>query len=340
MSALEELELEERERVGSNEERFRGIQAHGKDTDTEAIPDYIGEASIIDKSVEEWSSLVRPAMAEFIGCVFFMFITLGAVLSDDTIFTLPGPQQIAISLTFGFTVFVCAFAIGHISGGHLNPAVTLSLWVTGKVSLRKLVMYFIGQFVGSIVGASLLRFLTPSLWRGKSCIGANLIDPAVTPGMALGIEFVLTFFLLFVVHAATDTAKSNQVMVPLAIGMAVCVCHFVAIHIDGTSINPTRSFASAVASMGIEGCYDVVWNNQWVFWVGPLVGGVCGGLTYDSLFAIKDGLQNSLDVMYQAKHVQQPIKGVRQADSATGSTEKKKEWYKKVQNPWYKIVPK
>jgi len=101
-----------------------------------------------------------------------------------------------------------------------------------------------------------------------------------------------------VVGAATDTAKSNQTMVPLAIGMAVTVAHFVAIPIDGTSLNPSRSFGIAVAASGLPGCNERVWPDHWIFWVGPIFGAVLGLVTYEVIFAVRSGKTGTLLEQY------------------------------------------
>jgi len=129
-----------------------------------------------------------------------------------------------------------------------------------------------------------------------------LLAEGVTPAMGLFIEFFLTFFLLLVVGAAVDTAKSNRTLVPLAIGMAVTVCHFIAIPVTGTSLNPTRSFASAAASHYAEGgiCTHV-WDDHWIFWFGPIFGAVAGLFFYDKVFADKATTEQTLQKMYRAK---------------------------------------
>jgi len=235
----------------------------------------------MEKKPESLQNLLPAVAAEFVGSVFFILIGCGSAMSTAAKFTNPGPIVIGISLSFGFTLFALGFAIGHISGGHLNCALTLAFVVTGKISWLRGVLYFFAQLSGGLVGGALLVALMPSIYQ-SDCFAANVLGDEVSVGQGLGWEIMLTFFFLFVVGAASDTFKSNTVMVPLAIGMAVTVCHFVAIPITGTSLNPTRSFASAVASTHVSGdACSYVWDDHWIFWVGPCVGAIFGLVTYE-----------------------------------------------------------
>jgi glycerol uptake facilitator-like aquaporin len=126
-------------------------------------------------------------------------------------------------------------------------------------------MYFLAQFIGGLIGIGFLKLITPKPWW-SSCFANNFVHEDLTVGHAFVAEFILTFLLMWVVMAACDTTKSNQTLVPFAIGCAVFVCHMVGIPITGCSINPTRSFASAAAASGVPGC-ETAWKNHWVFWV-------------------------------------------------------------------------
>lgn len=243
-------------------------------------------------------SLMPAMLAEFIGSACFIFIACGAAMTTVG-FKTGGLLQIGISLTFGWTIVVIAWSIGHISGGHLNFAVTFSFVLLRKITVLRGIMYFIGQFLGGIFGILLLKSVTPSTFL-KSCFAANALQIDINPGQALMVEIILTAFLLFVVNAAADQNKSNQTFVPVAIGFAITACHLIGIPITGCSINPTRSFASAVAASGISGCNP--WEHHYIFWIGPLVGGAGASVLYEWFFlddakkiknqfgAVKDGL--------------------------------------------------
>ena len=147
------------------------------------------------------------------------------------------------------------------------------------------VAYFVGQFLGGILAGLLLKGLMP-LKFAATCYAANMVSPSVNLNQAFAIEFFLTFFLLFVVSAATDSTKneSQVILTPLAIGLCIYCCHVIGIPFTGTSINPTRSFASAIAASGVQGC-EHVWDNHWIFWLAPLLGGWFGTSVYQYSFA-------------------------------------------------------
>lgn len=237
----------------------------------------------------------RPVLAEFIASAFFVFTACGCATTTAN-FQHPGPTVIAIALAFGLSIFILAFTFGHISGAHINPAVSLTFVLMKKISVLRGATYMLAQFFGMLVGVGFLSVATPNYWMEErvvgnstvmvpvaNCYGTNLVNAQSTPGAAFFLELVLTFAFLIVVCAATDTNKSNQIMIPFSIGMAVTVCHLIAVPIDGCSINPTRSFASAAVARAFDGC-EHVWENHWVFWFGPMIGGPLGGLVYTLVF--------------------------------------------------------
>jgi len=263
---------------------------------------------------ELFRDFIRPVVAEFIGSVFFIFVACGAAMSTAQKFTHPGTITLGVSFAFGFTLFAIAFMIGHISGGHLNSALTLAFVITGKLSPVKGFFYFLAQLTGGLVGGSLLLALLPVDYRQANCFASNILAEGVTPAMGFFIEFFLTAFLLLVVGAAVDTAKSNRTLVPLAIGMAVMVCHLIAIPVTGTSLNPTRSFASAAAAHYAQGgICSHVWDDHWVFWFGPIFGAIAGLYAYEFLLSEKSTSGN-LVKMYR----RQPAK---KTDEAAGQVE-------------------
>lgn len=254
---------------------------------------------------ETLRGLLRPAMAELIGSGLFVFIACGCGMTTTGYHSV-GAQSLGIAFTFGMSIFVLAYSIGHISGGHLNFAVTLTFACLRKISILKCGLYFLAQFIGGLIGIGFLKLVTPQAWWGvslgdekedaqsrgmrrcevlvflnkhsfdslihprpslhQSCFAANFIHTELTVGHALITEFILTFFLMFVVMAACDSNKSNQTLVPFAIGMAVFCAHMLGLPITGCSINPTRSFASAAAASGLSQCPNA-WEGHWVFWV-------------------------------------------------------------------------
>jgi len=232
---------------------------------------------------ETLRGLLRPAAAELVGSALFVFTACGAAMTTSlgSSYTV-GAGTIGIALAFGMCIFVLAYSIGHVSGGHLNFAVTFTFAVLRKISILKCVLYFLAQFIGGLIGIGFLKLVTPISWW-KSCFATNFIHSELSTGHAFITEFILTFFLMFVVMAACDSNKSNQTLVPFAIGMAVFCAHMIGIPITGCSINPTRSFASSAAASGWEECPNA-WQGHWVFWFGPILGAVVAGFLYDYCF--------------------------------------------------------
>lgn len=231
-------------------------------------------------------SLLRPTFAEFLGSAIFVYVACGCAVNASITFRTPDTQVVAIALSFGLTVFVLAFTFGHISGCHINPVVSFSFALLRKISPLRAIMYMLAQFLGMLVGAAFLRATTPDDKYSSGCFAANFVHEGLTAGEAFLSEIILTFFLMMVVCAATDSNKSNQLLVPLAIGLCITVCHLMAVPITGTSLNPTRSFASAAVASNVPGC-EYVWDSHWVFWFGPFFGGIFGAILYE--FCFHDG---------------------------------------------------
>lgn len=232
---------------------------------------------------ESLKALAKPILAEFIGCFFFLYVSCGAAMSTGAKFETPGTVEIGIALSFGFTIFVIAFTLGHISGAHLNCSVSIALAIVGKISWKRCACYFFAQFFGSMFGTLMLAATFASGYT-QNCYASNKLGTGATQGDGVGMEIILTMFLILVVMAATDKHTANPIMVPLCIGLAVTCCHFVALPVTGTSLNPTRSFASAVAASTIHDgqCQDV-WNDHWIFWLAPTLGAISGSVLYKFL---------------------------------------------------------
>ena len=154
---------------------------------------------------ETLRGLLRPAMAEMIGSAMFIFISCGAAMTTSLANSYTfGSATIGIALTFGMSIFVIAYSIGHISGGHLNFAVTLTFAVLRKISILKCALYFLAQFLGALIGIGFLKLVTPISWW-NSCFATNFIHSELTVGHAFVAEFILTFFLMFVVMVRAQT---------------------------------------------------------------------------------------------------------------------------------------
>ncbi len=220
--------------------------------------------------------VLRAAAAEFIATLLFVFLGAGTVvvtgglLKDD----LNSARLVAIALAHGLAIGFLVAATAKISGAHINPAVTFAMLATGRMTPPRAFMYLVAQFVGATVGALLLKGVIPALARGN--LGAHGLGPGITVGGGLLAEVVLTFALVFVVFATAVDPKGLGHLAPPAIGLTVLVDHLMGVPVTGASMNPARSFGPAVAAGA--------WDNHWIFWVGPLVGGVLAGFVYEFLF--------------------------------------------------------
>ncbi|WP_299380793.1 aquaporin Z, partial [uncultured Kiloniella sp.] len=186
---------------------------------------------------------------------------------------------VGVSLAFGLTVVTMAYAVGHISGGHFNPAVTLGLWAGGKFEAGQIVPYWIAQLAGGIAAAGLLYVIASgipdfSVTGGFASNGYGAHSPMGYSMMSgLLIEVLLTFFFLFIILGATDE-KAPAGFAPLAIGLALVLIHLISIPITNTSVNPARSTGPAlfVGGWALE--------QLWLFWVAPLLGALGAGFSY------------------------------------------------------------
>ena len=225
---------------------------------------------------------VQKGLAEFIGTFWLVFGGCGSAVLAAA-FPEVGIGLLGVSLAFGLTVLTMAFAIGHISGCHLNPAVTLGLWAGGRFGARDIPLYLIAQVLGGIAAAAALYAIAsgaPAFDLAASGLAANGVGEA-SPGkysMGAGIlaEVLLTAFFLWIIMGATD-GRAPAGFAPIAIGLALTLIHLISIPVTNTSVNPARSTGPAVIVGGIA------LQQLWIFWVAPIIGGVIGGFLYRSI---------------------------------------------------------
>ncbi len=220
---------------------------------------------------------MKKLIAEFIGTFWLVLGGCGsAVLAAG--FPELGIGFVGVSIAFGLTVLTMAYAIGHISGCHLNPAVSIGLFIGGRFNKKDLIPYIIAQVLGAIAGAGILYIIA----TGKSgfeigSFAANGYDQHSPGGFsmlsALVTEVVMTFMFLIIILGATDF-KAPEKFAGLAIGLGLTLIHLISIPVTNTSVNPARSTSQAIFAGG--------WalEQLWLFWVAPIVGAILAGIVY------------------------------------------------------------
>jgi aquaporin Z len=220
----------------------------------------------------------RPLIAEFLGTFWLVLGGCGSAVLAAA-FPQVGIGLLGVSFAFGLTVLTMAFAVGHISGCHLNPAVSIGLWAGGRFSARDLVPYVLVQVLGGLAGAAVLYFIAGGkpgfdVAAGFASNGYGAHSPGgYSLGAAFVCEIVMTFMFLLVIHGATDR-RAPAGLAPVAIGLCLTLIHLVSIPVTNTSVNPARSTGVALVVGG--------WAVQqlWLFWIAPIIGGLLGGAVY------------------------------------------------------------
>lgn len=228
---------------------------------------------------------MKKLFAEFFGTYWLVFGGCGSALFAAGIPNL-GIGFAGVALAFGLTVLTMAYAVGHISGGHFNPAVSFGLWAGGRFSAKELLPYIVSQCAGAIAAAGTLFFI----WSGKT---GNVIDNTKAGAFAsngfgafspdsysmmscFAAEFVLTAFFLIIILGATDKFANGK-FAGVAIGLALTLIHLVSIPITNTSVNPARSLSQALFTGGEP------LNQVWLFWAAPIAGAIVAGFIYKML---------------------------------------------------------
>lgn len=221
------------------------------------------------EDLKDRSGLIKALIAELVGTLVLVLVGCGSCMGG------PAPDIVRIAFAFGVTVATVAQSIGHVSGCHINPAVTVGLFFGAKIGLIKALLYIVVQCLGALMGAGLLNALSGTA-RGADGLGMTKVSTElINAGQGFGIEFFITFILVLVVFGSAadeNNAPNVKGSAPLAIGLSITTCHLFAIPFTGSSMNPARTFGPAV----ILG----EWSHHWVYWLGPLLGGTCAALLY------------------------------------------------------------
>ena len=225
---------------------------------------------------------MKKLFAEFFGTFWLVFGGCGSAIFAAG-FPGLGIGFLGVALAFGLTVLTMVYAVGHISGGHFNPAVSIGLWAGGKFEAKDLIGYIIAQVVGAIVAAGAL-YLIFSNKAGFESVGGFASNGYgdLSPGgyslvSVIVAEIILTAFFLIVILGSTS-ARAPKGFAPIAIGLGLTLIHLISIPISNTSVNPARSLSQALFA---DGAYL---SQVWVFWLAPIVGAIIGGIIHKTLF--------------------------------------------------------
>lgn len=230
---------------------------------------------------------LRAALAEFLAMAIFVFAAEGSVLALDKIFrdTSSPAGLITVAIASGLALATAVAVAYNISGGHINPAVTLGALVGGRISFIRAILYWIAQILGAIIAALLLRLTTGGMRPAGFAVSSG-----VGVGNALVLEIILTFGLVYAVYATAIDPRRGHLgtIAPLIIGLIVAANILAGGPFDGASMNPARTFGPSLVGWR--------WNHHWIYWVGPLIGGALAGLVYEYII-----------IPWEAPHLHQPL---------------------------------
>jgi len=216
-------------------------------------------------------AFLQRGLAEFVGTFTLIFVGAGSIIATR------GTNLTAIGLAHGLAIGVMASAVGHISGGHFNPAVTFGFVVTRRIEARLAATYWFAQLIGAVLAAFMLSWLLPQNQVDAVNLGAPAVGNGIGAGSAVVIEGVLTFFLVWVIFAtAADPRGTFASIAGLAIGLTITLDIYIGGVYTGAAMNPARAFGPDLV--------QDVWSDAWVWWVGPLVGGALAALLYEYLY--------------------------------------------------------
>ena len=224
-------------------------------------------------------NMPQKMLAEFFGTFTLIFFGAGSICADQYMQSAgqAGLGLLGIALAHGLAIAIMVSALGHISGGHFNPAISIGFWVTRRATTFDTLLYWFSQLAGASAAAYLLRTVVPeATWRAVH-LGTPALAGGVSRASGMLIEGIMTFFLVFVVFAtAVDDRGAFKAIAGFGIGLTITMGILFGGPLTGAALNPARAFGPALAS------HD--WLNHGVYWVGPLAGGVLAGWIYDVAF--------------------------------------------------------
>ncbi len=227
-------------------------------------------------------TMTERLVAEFVGAFTLIFIGAGSIVMSTTFGADRTVGLLVAAFAHGLAIAVMVSAVGHVSGGHFNPAVTIGAWITQKIKSNHAVGYILAQLAGGTVGALLLRACLPSQVVKQAKYGVPEVVRGLSNGQGVLIEAILTFFLVWVIFAtAIDPDGAFGKIAGLAIGFTITMDILMGGNFTGAAMNPARHFGPAA----IGG----FWDNWWVYWVGPIAGGIVAAAAYDGLIIRRPG---------------------------------------------------
>jgi aquaporin TIP len=213
---------------------------------------------------------LRRSVAEFIGAFTLIFVGAGSIM---VLLPSGGAGLAGIALAHGLAIAVMVSAVGHISGGHFNPAITFGFLVTRRITPRLAACYWVAQFAGAAIAALLLKWIFPANAVNGAKLGVPALNGTIGTGRGLVLEMIMTFFLVWVVFAtAVDVRGTFKSIAGLAIGLTITMDIFVGGPLTGAAMNPARAFGPQIVGN--------FWANGWLWYVGPVVGATAAALLY------------------------------------------------------------
>jgi len=264
----------------------------------------------------------RQYAAEILGTLLFVYVGTGTVVALAAKGATTGLNTAAtntcVALAFGFAIACMVYATANVSGGHLNPAITIAFMCTGNIDVLRGFFYIISQIIGAIAASALVRATTPyDDWSFVSG-GATKLGENITVAKGLFLEVIITYMLIFTVFGTVQLRNSSTGMgklAGLAIGLAVLVSHTLGQSFTGPGMNPARSLGPAIVFQS--------WDNHWVYWVGPIFGGVLAAITYQFVLQPED--KEKADIKFKRKQaIKQQRQMMKQQKLANKRTSKKR----------------
>ena len=220
----------------------------------------------------------KKYIAEFVGTFALVFIAAGSVCADFYLRQAGGQGLglLGISIAFGVVVIAVIYATSYVSGSHVNPAVTISFWITKRMDPNTAIMYIVSQIAGAVLAGLALKTLFPDAAK-TVYLGTTVLAPGVTIARGILMEFIITFLLVFTIYGTLVDRRAPAGFAGIAIGLVVLFGAMIGGTISGGAMNPARVFGPALASGQF--------THHYVWWIGPILGGIAAGFIYDKLFA-------------------------------------------------------